>query len=300
MILGCNNTFAVKPVDIYPQKAFTVLTEESWGCISNQRIVSDATDKVTSKDTSSVRVDEIKNSEDRENRNELYLYFPAQKINGLPGYFILRLGIKHQNPEQQGYLLVDQAKLIVKDNKHFIEVRASVDGLVNAAMFYSRYDHIQKGLFSCPEADVFEPFKTNFIRMHEIRHGLKFESRAEDTQWKSLSMEIPPALLAQAISLDACEELLDRLDKEFSSPEHIMFLWDKAMVTTKKIDPIVNALKQEKDLSYDLLIKINDKGKLEEINIGQQLFVPQVKQKISVKKNSGQIVGGEIWINRRQ
>jgi hypothetical protein len=300
LFIGCKNTFALKPMEIYPQKAVIVLTEESWGCITRQHILSDVTGIFSGNNKTSAQIDEIINSEDRDNRQEIYLYFPAKDINSLPGYYILRIGVKHLDSTERGSIVVNQAKLNREGNTYSFELSVNVQGTLSADLFYSRHETLQAAFFSCPEAGDFSPYKTAFLRMFAVKTNMKFNAVKKDAAWSNIVINVPQSLFADASNVDACEELLDRLDKELLSSEHIIFLWDDKMMTRNKIETIVNALKQEKGLHFDLSIKINDKGKLKEINIGQQLFNPQIKQQISIKKSNGQIVGGEIWINIKQ
>jgi hypothetical protein len=283
-------------MDIQPHKAFMVFTEEAWGCVSGQRIISEVTDKVTVSDTAFVRLDEIKNSEDRDNRSELYLYFPAQEINNLPGYYILRLSVRHTAPDKQGYLMVDKAGLAYEDKKFFLEISATAEGTLAADLFYSRHKDMQTIYLSCPEADVFEPFKAEHLRLYAVQTGLKMQPFSRPENWTTLRSELGPHLLIKASAIDACEQVLERIDKEFSAPEHLPFLWQKSLLTTSAIERILSASPDRPNMDYSLSITLNNKGKTELLNIGSSSFVPIVVQKIAVSDGPGRIIPGELRI----
>lgn len=297
--MGASNSSEIKKAGIPPEKAFILFTEEGWGCIYNQQIKKDVTNLIALEDGEFVRVEEIKNPEDRDNRYELYLYFLAKESSGLPGYYILRLEVKHQNPLAIGYLLVDQARLKKGDKGYFVELKAKADGLIVADLLYSRQPRLTAGLFSCPEADLFDPYKVNFLKAYEISSGLRIVSEMMNKKWDRINIAIDPFLLKEVNLVDASEKFLDALDKEFSSSKDFIFLWDKSKVSTKSIENIALRIEQEKRLKYNISINIRYKEKTETISRGEKLFVPDLRQKISIKEPNGKLTGGEVWIGIR-
>jgi len=294
--MGVSYSSEIKKAGIPPEKAFILFTEESWGCIYNQRIEKDVTNLVALEDGKFIQIEEIKNPEDRANRYELYLYFLAKEVGGLPGYYILSLEIKHQNPLVKGSLMVDQARIIRGDMGYFVELKAKVDGFLKADLLYGRQTQLRTGFFSCPEADIFEPNRVNFLKAYEVSSGLRIKSETIDKNWARVAIVIDPFLLNKANLIDASEEFLDALDKEFSSSKDFVFLWDKPRVSTKSIENIALRIEQEKRLRYNISVKIRYKEKTKEISRGEKAFVPDLRQKISVKESNGQLNGGEVWI----
>lgn len=298
MVVGAGNFSEIKKAGIPPEKAFILFTEESWGCISNQQVKEDVTELVASEDEKFARVDEIKNPEDVANRDELYLCFRAKEVGGLPGYCILRLGVSHEDPLVKGHLLVDQARLISGDNGYSVELKAKADGLFKADILYGKQPQLKVGFFSCPEAGLFEPQKVSFLKAYEIRGdlGIGIDSEVIDERWNNLNVTIDLLCLEEARFVDACEGLLDALDKEFSSFKDLIFFWDKSRVTTKSIEDIASQMEQESGLKYNVSIIIRYKEGIEEIN-RNGMFTPRLRQKISVKESNGHLNGGEIWID---
>lgn len=281
--------------EIRRKEASLVFTYEIWGCIRKQGIKEDATDLIKQGDEQFIRIDEIKNTEDRNDRNELYVSFWAHEINGLAGYYVLRLGIKHRDPLMHGYLFIDQARLMERNKGCLFELKAKAIGQIEAGLLYGRQPQLKTGLFSCPEADLFEPYILTFLKTYDIKQSLKIESKVINEEWDEIHIVIDPSLLKEARFIDECEELLDTLDKEFSSSQDFIFLWDKLKVA-KNLEDIISQMEQRKKLRYNILIKIIDKNTTEEIARNGTSFIPQLRQNISVKEPNGKVVGGEIWI----
>lgn len=301
MVLGscvtieADDSSQLKDQEITLKNAFLVVTYEIWGCIRKQGIKEDATDLIQHGDEQFIRIDEIKNTEDRNDRNELYIAFQAQEINGLPGYYILRLGIKHRDPLIHGYLFIDRARFIEKNESYLFELKAKAIGQIEAGLLYGRQPQLKTGLFSCPEAELFEPYTATFLKTHEIKQSLKIESKVINEEWDEIHIVIDPSLLKEARLIDECEELLDTLDKEFSSSQDFIFLWDKSKVMSN-LEDIILSTEQRTKLKYNILMKIMYKNTREEITRNGTSFIPQLRQNISVKESNGKVVGGEIWI----
>lgn len=294
--MGASNSSEIKKAGIPPEKAFILFTEESWGCVYNQQTQEDVTNLVAYGDGKFVQVEEIKNPEDRANCYELYLYFSAKESSGLPGYYILRLGIKHQDPSIKGCLLVDQAKLIRMNESYFIELKAKVNGFLRVDLLYGNQTSLKTGFFSCPDSGLFEPYKISFLKAYEIKHFLRFESEMIDRKWNKIKISLYPFLLKEAALVNECEEFLDILDKEFSSSKDLIYVWNKSKVTLENVENIASALEQKKVLKYNFSLKSKYKKKTEELNRNGKQFVPNIRQRISVKESTSELVGGEVWI----
>lgn len=298
MVREANDARGITKIGIPAEKAWVLFTEERWGCIYNQQTKEAVTKLVKYEDEKFARIEEIKNPEDQSNRYELYLCFLAKGSSGLPGCFILKLDVKHQNPSIKGSLLVDQAKLIKRDMGYFFQLKARVDGLIEANLLYGKQPRLKDSIFLCPEADIFDPYEGNFLKAYEIDSVLRIETEKMEMSktWDRVDITPNPSFLKEANGVDAGEELLDALDKEFSSSRHFIFLWNKSKISTRSIESIVRKMEEEKNLRYNISIKIRYKEKTDDINRGDKLFVPELRQKISIREPNGQITGGEVWI----
>ncbi|MBC6930274.1 MAG: hypothetical protein DWB56_15180 [Candidatus Jettenia sp.] len=293
MVLGscvtieANDSSQLKEQEITLKNASLVVTYEIWRCIRKQGIKEDATDLIQHGDEQFIR------------RNELYIAFRAQEVNGLPGSYILRLGIKHRDPLIHGYLFIDQARLIERNKSYLFELKAKAIGQIEAGLLYGRQPQLKTSLFSCPEAELFEPYTVTFLKTHEIKQSLKIESKVINEEWDEIHIVIDPSLLKEAKFIDECEELLDTLDKEFSSSQDFVFLWDKSKVMSN-LEDIILSTEQRTKLKYHILMKITYKNTREEITRNGTSFIPQLRQNISVKEPNGKVVGGEIRIGVEQ
>jgi len=210
----------------------------------------------------------------------------------------LKLDVKHQNPSIKGSLLVDQAKLIKEDRAYFFQLKARIDGLLTANLLYGKQPQLKACVFLCPEASIFEPYEGNFLKAYEIDSVLRIETEKIDgsKKWDRVDITPNPSFLKEANWVDAGEELVDALDKDFSSSKRFIFLWDKAKISPRSIEDIARKMEEKKNLRYSISIQIRYKEKTDDINRGDKLFVPVLGQKVSIQDPNGQITGGELHI----
>ena len=297
LVLGGCSTSESKGMDIYPEKALIIFTQENWGCLVGQKLKEDVTAPMAKDDGQFARLDEIKNPTDVDNRYELFLSFPAKEIDGLPGYYILKLGIAHEQPMEEGYLLIDQAKIVDSENGYSFRLKAKTKGMLRADLLYGKHPQLKVGLFSCTEAGLFEPEETSFFSAYEIEPDLGVKSKKLNKEWDEVDIPIDSFLLEKGRFIDECEGLLDALNNEFSASEDFAFLWDKSKVTTKDIKQIASKVERGKELKFDVSVKMRYKDKSVEVNSnGGGLFVPELRQKVSLKESNGQLTGGEVWV----
>jgi hypothetical protein len=193
---------------------------------------------------------------------------------------------------------VDQARLIKGDRGYFFQLKARVNGILEAHLLYGKQPQLKAGVFLCPEADIFEPYEGNFLKAYEINSVLKIENENMDMskKWDRVDITPTPSFLNQANRVAACEELVDALDKEFSSSKRFIFLWKKSKISPESIENIAPTMEEEKRMRYNISIKIRYKNKTDHINRGDILFVPDLRQKMSIREPNGQITAGEIHI----
>ena len=197
--IGWTNISESKKVEILPNKAFIIFTEEGWGCLAGQEIKEYVTDLISNEDEKITRLDEIKNPEDSNDRNELCIYFPAKEINGLSGYYILKLGIRTKQPVIEGYLLINQARLINMDKKYGIELKAKVvDGILGAALLYGRQPELKTRV----EANGID--KINFLKAYEVNPSLGIKSEMIDSNFDKINIEMYPIFLSNSLLLILC------------------------------------------------------------------------------------------------
>jgi hypothetical protein len=294
-VMESNGIAETKKVLAQPKIAFVVFTRKAWGCFRGQEINKNALDFVMHEDNQFIRVDEIKNSIGRDDRYELYISFLAHEIDGLPGYYVLRVIIQHQDPLVNGYLFVDQARFVEKDKEYSVELRAKALGLTEADILYGKQPQLKTGLFSCPETNVFDPYKIDFLKVYEIEHSLKAESRVINEEWDRINIIIGASSLREARLVHECEELLDSLDKKLSVSKDFTFLWDRGKMI-EYLENIISQMEQKKTLKYQVLIKIASRDQTEEVARNGTSFVPKLKQNISIKEPDGKLVGGEVRV----
>jgi hypothetical protein len=296
MVTGTLDILGANAVVIPPSQGYVVFTRETWGCVAEQKIVEDATVALTRRDGHSVRIEETKGHEDVQNRKELYVYFPAKEVNGLVGYYILRAHIQHQDPKIIGELVVDQAPLMLVSGEWVIELISKTIGTLQVSLLYGRHAGLSSGYLACPEAGQFEPRAMSFVRAYRAESLLTFTSEPSDGGWTRTVVPMKARLLQEAQEMDRCEELLDRLEKRYSSAGNLTFVWDKVKVTKQEVENIVSILEKETGRRYKVSIEVQEKKQRTELGRNNRLFVPKIRQKIALKDPRGVFTAGEVWI----
>ena len=281
---------------ILPQKAYLVFTKEGWGCLSGQELVADVTQNLTTPKGEPVRLQEVKNSEDVDNRFELYLYYPALGVSGLPGYYVLRLRVAGREPQAPGTLRLAQAALVRGDQGWAFALKGKTAGLLKADLLYAGATRLESALFTCPDADRFEAHPVKFLPAYPIRTVMASTATKLDPQWDNVAIPLEDLQVKAGEAMAACIELLSGLEQNFSASKDYVFLWDQSKITSKSLNLIAASLEKEKGLKFHVKIVLRDqKGKID-INRDPTPFVPQLRQMMAVKDTRGKIIGGKVWL----
>ena len=281
---------------VQPQRAFLVFTRESWGCLVGQEIKADVTTLISGDQGPGVRWEEIKNPEDRQDRLELYLYFSAGPVSGLPGYLVLKLGVGSTDPEKPGEVRLKNAILSQDVQGPVFELQGAVRGDLAADLLYARDFHLHQGLFACPEASLFEPRDLHFLKAYAVKTGLNVVMAKPGAQEGSIGIPLTGFWLNQTREVAAGAELLDLLEQKFKVDDKSTFLWDKARVTSQALAGLASAWEQGKGLKSHIALKLRDRQGTREIRRAPIPFNPQLLQKIAIQEAPGRITGGEVWI----
>jgi hypothetical protein len=296
MVTGTPDILGANAVVIPATQSCVVLTRETWGCIAEQKVVEDTTQTLTHRDGNSVRIEEIKSHEDVQNRKELYAYFPAREVNRLEGFYVLRAHIQHQGPKIIGELVIDQARLMHVGGEWFVELFSKTTGTLQISLLYGRHVGLNSGYLACPEAGQFDPHARSFIRAYRVESLLTVTSEPSDGGWTRVVVPMNARFLQEAQEMDRCEELLERLEKRFSSAGNLTFVWDKAKVTKQEVENIVSGLERETGRRYKVSVEVQEKKQRTELGRNNRLFVPKIRQKIALKDPRGVLTAGEVWI----
>jgi hypothetical protein len=280
------------PLEVH--KAFLVFSRERWGCLLGQEIKGDVTALLGSGEAG-VRWEEIKNPEDRQDRLELYLYFPAGPVSGLPGYLVLKLGVGSTDPKKPGEVRLKNAALTRGPQGPVFELQGEVQGDLAADLLYAKDFRWHQGLFSCPEASLFEPVELNFLKAYAVKTGLE-PIMAGPSAARRINIPLRGFWLDQTRRVAAAAELLDLLDDRFKVAGKFNFLWDKAGISPPTLEAAAAAWDQGKGLKSHIALKLRDRQGTKEIRRTPVPFNPQLRQKIAIQEAPGRIIGGEVWI----
>lgn len=280
-----------------PSKALLVLTRESWGCLRGQEIKADITALISGDQGPGVRWEEIKNPEDRQDRLELYLYFPAGPVAGVPGYLVLKLGVSGTDPQKPGSVLLKRAELRSGPQGPVFELQGQVRGDLEADLLYAQDFQLSQGFFACPEAGLFEAKSINFLKAFAVKTGLEPIMAGPAAAAGSISIPLRGGFwLSQTRAVAAAAELLDLLNQKFRVSAQSTFLWEQDRVTSQVLEGLASAWEQGKGLKGHIALKLRDRQGTLEIRRAATPFAPQLRQKVTLQDARGRISGGEVWI----
>ena len=280
---------------VLPSKALIINTSESWGCLNEQVLKEDVTDGIAKDDCHYATIYEIKNPEDIVNRNELYLTFSANPINGLAGYFVVKFWCDNDKPDIRAYFSMDHARVFKNKNGDWtLLTKAKGNGFVHVKMLYSRTPDLLDVWYSCPQVGEDQPKKTTLFNAYPLEG--KFDgvpAKKLGDEWLTLELVLNPIFLGQASSVDKCQEFLEILDKHFSSADRPM-VWDRSKIRRETIQSLaLKAGADNDEKMFQVLFKANDGTT---INVGSDNFLPHFRQKLALENPDGTLIGAELWL----
>jgi len=276
-------------------KALIISHSESWGCLNAQQLIEDITPKVGAENDQFATIREIKNREDIVRRNELYLIFPANRISGLNGYYVLKLGCSSDDPHQQAYLQLEYAKLYQNTDRIWtFSLRARGKASIHARLLYSQTPEIREAMWSCREAADLEPAPVTFFNAYPVEGRFdEMPPQLCNDRWQILELKLHPFFLEGAANVDRCQGLLQMLDGHFSD-EGDFLLWKRARISAESLRKLaLQAGKSGKKDVYQIMLKIDDRT---EINTAAHNFSPHLRQKLALRNADGSLTGAELWL----
>jgi hypothetical protein len=291
-----DGTTAAARGEIMPQKAYLVFTKESWGCLEGQAIVADVTQDLTATEGKPVLLTEVKNPEDVDNRLELYLYYPAQEISRLPGYYVLRLGVTGPEAQIPGTLRLAKAALVHSGQGVSFLLKAKTTGHLKSDLLYAGDTRLVSGLFTCAEADLFEAHPARFLGVYPVHTEIASTVTKIDPQWDRVAIQLEEFRLKEGEAIATCYGLLTAMEKKFSASNEHLFLWDQSQLTPQGLNLLASSLEQGRNYRFHVNIELRAPQGNTEIQRDSIPLVPQLRQMIAARNAQGKITGGSVMI----
>lgn len=289
-LFGVSRTIEKETIE--PTQAMTIFTAEKWGCINDMELMENVTDKIIKCDQIFTTVKEIKNPEDVNDRNELYIFFPLEEINKLEGLLVVLLGCLPNPAKEKAFLSVDAVKLSKADSGTWeLILNISGQGHFYIKSLYARKPSFMKGWSICNEGE--EPFERNFFEAHFLEGEWKgMENVTLKSSWQKLRLEINPFSLEIAKSVDLCEKVFEQFDKLFTVNGQHLF-WDFEKLDHEVFLDIIQSVKENYKNNFNVLLRTDNKV-IEWY--GSDDFIPQFRQKIVLKNYLNKTTNAEFWI----
>ena len=155
---------------------------------------------------------------------------------------------------------------------------------------YSRKAEIREAWFSCPESGNYTPYPIKVFYSYPLDGKLSIISDTKmDLKWQNVNIKIEPLILQRAVAVDECQSLLEILDSKLRTRDGWL-IWEYDKV---KLDIIRQLAVSNGAESFDVYIE-DDGGR--RFLMGQENFVPHIRQKLVLKRSNGSLVGAELWL----
>ena len=276
-------------------KGFIIYTAESWGCLEGQEIREDVSTLISSADNNSATIQEIRNPEDVFNRYELYIIFPAERINGLNGSFAAMFRCESSGPDFNALLSVDEARVFQKEDQTWaIALKVKGNGFFTARMFYSQKPEMMRGWYSGLGARNQPPVQIQFYNVFPLEGDFgRMPPENLSGEWQNLELHFNPFFLEQSVAVDKCQALFEMLVAEFSVDGDSM-LWKLEEITPETLQSLSQrAVASLGEQTFQVLLKLQDRRTLYS-NLDN--FVPHFRQPLAVRLSNGRLLGAEVWL----
>lgn len=274
---------------IWPGRAFIMDSIGDRESLKRQTILAEVTEQICKENLLVVQVEELRRFGDLLNRSELVLCFSAKFINRLEGYFLIKLGC--HNPLEKGAVLwVDQAYLQKKGQEWQVVIRAKSDGFLTVQMLYSRVPELRRN-WCFQSGNDNQPQIVESLYAYALPDSfLQVLPNGSLKEWKKISLRIEPALFAEAVKLDRCQQLLESLSCYLTVGGE-PFVWKRSLINNETLREITRQAGLE---NTSKLVIITDQGM--KLPVGEADFTPELRQTIALKNSDGTLVKAELWI----
>lgn len=306
---------------VSPEKAWLVYTEASWGTIHEQNLISNPTLSLKAEDGRFVSLESPFNPTDVAKREELYVSFSAQKINQLPGYYVIKLtpisGIENS------VVNIDYLDIKTFDGKLVLTIDVSTAIPIEVRFLYSfapglrnLWSHTKRGdhLFSSSRFYAFKFYSS--IYLEKGKRGLLYELN----KLKMLLEERPPKGIfddpltfplkdtvyiplktsyfnKDSVNIMRSVKLFEKLSAELSIKGKLNF-WSERAIQKGVLKKIVSEFRQtfsSNDKNYRINIVLSYYNPKRRVvigkNIGGDLLYP-----LAIRLPSGRVVPGKVKI----
>jgi hypothetical protein len=290
-----DRTPAAAGAEIVLVKAYLVFTKESWGCLGGQTVVAEVTDHLAGTERQAVSLTEVKNPEDVNNRLELFLYFSAIDIGGVPGYFILRLGVEGSKATIPGVLQIADAVVVQSEEKNWsFLLKCETKGHLKSDLIYAGDLQLHSGIFTCAPGRKARP--VDFLQVYPIRSGLSSKATEIGAQWSRVTIPLDDFCLEDAKEVAACYSLLTEMEKRLSISTEQRFLWDQSRLNSQMLNRLSSFFDQDRNIRFHVNVELRTPQGTLEIESDSTPFLPQLRQMISARSDDGTIIGGSVQI----
>ncbi len=276
---------------IEPTKALLVSSSENWGCVSRFEVRQDVTNALLGKEAKSVTLKDIKKAEDITERDELFLWFPANRIQKLEGDLVVVLGCKSEVPREQAFLNLNTVRLNRSDRGVWrLELNARGRGRLYVKSLYGRNPALKKGWSICAGG---EPFERNYLTAYPLEGEWDGIAKVNlNERWQRVTLGANPFSFEMAESVDWCQQLFNLLDNQFGADGKRM-RWDYRKVGSKVFSQAVQSFKDSRDRKFSVLLKTANTVVQ---SYGSDNFAPHFKQSLVLENYRGNAVEAEVWI----
>lgn len=285
------------PWELEPEKALVVLTRESWGCFGGQKILEDVTGTILSDDETYAELEAIVNPEDRNDRIELFLFFPAnERYRRLSAYLVLRLGVTGLSGEKPALIKINHARLMPAGDGAVFQLTGTGYGELNAALLHSTETRLSSSFFTCPAAGLFDPQKLEFLPTNVLSEDLTIHSHSIDGKNRQFTITMDHKLLKNWHKVAVCYGLIDEMAREFAPSPASPLNWNRRYISPESLRRAASKIEKEHKVRLQVTVMVYRRRGVEEIRDSHDSFHVYLKKPIVVSDASGKMSGGEVRV----
>jgi len=206
--------------------ALVVENKETMGCLANQRLLDDATSKLTRGQPVSISGGQV--SEDSALAKVLYVGFTATGDSGLDGALTFKVWAEPKSATEPGAFEIKGAHLDWRKDAWVLTFSAKGTGELRLEPQWTRSSQLEPVWRTCPSADLLEPFRGTFLNAQKLDVALEPDDKfALSSDFKQFETKVSGVAFDGIRAVSQLMSGLENMAKRFGTAED-RWTWDRS------------------------------------------------------------------------
>ncbi len=290
-------------VKVLPGKAWIIHTKSREFGISEQKMLSDVTEKVIKDDDDYAVVESQERPTNIFDDISLFIAFPEKKFNDLDGYFIIKITPQEVKKlfmgNKRGYLKVDTIWIEKSEESFSLNIKGESNTTVIPWIYYSLTPDI---IFRWTYRDIRENVDFNQWYFFDA-YRFQNEFIKKFTLSGSQNIEINPLFIDQGLHIHYALQILNTLNEEFAQ-DGTRFLWLQEKIDKNKFDEVIDKMTNKySSMNEKIIFSAYFECKKLGIRFNERV-VFDIAEKIIIKGKDNKLypalLGIKIWRERKE